>query len=539
MREQPKVATDSRLQIILDAVGLDYWENELLSGDVIRGPSKIFSELGYEKDDISSSVANFMLLVHPEDVPSLEQAMYDVVRGTSKRYHCEFRLKAKSGAWVWFANRGKILQEKGREHLKHLVGVTYNVNDRRLREEELARLNSELLAKTALLEKTNAALSTANAAKTRFLASASHDMRQPIQAAALFTHSLKQSLLNARQQEIVAYLDQSIQSIQDLLDRLLDISKLDAGMIEVQRQTFGVHQLFRRMASEFVAQAESKKLKISFHYPQADVFIDGDLHLVTMVLRNFLSNAVSYTNSGGIVVGVRRCGRHALLQVWDSGIGIASDQLERIYDEFYQIDNAHRDRRHGLGLGLAIARRAADLMSAPLRCKSQPGQGTMFELALVRDFHYKVQAVPAVQSTLAQRLFSGKRVVVIEDDVMAAKALTYWLEEQDCFVSLFSNAEDALKEPRVLGADFYISDFRLPGNLDGIAFLDAVRARTQRSFPGVVMTGDTSPDFIARAQRSDWPVMFKPINPDALVDALARLCCTHAASDELALSSAV
>jgi signal transduction histidine kinase len=381
-----------------------------------------------------------------------------------------------------------------------------------------SRLTARLSAATeeARLKKEGAEM--ASVAKSRFLAAASHDLRQPIQAAALFIDNLKHSQLDAKQQRTIGYLDQSVKSVRDLLDALLDISKLDAGVVSPRIETFGVSKLLSGIEAEFASQALAKGLRMNIHLPQPDILVKSDSHLVVTILRNLVSNAVTYTNRGGILVGARRRANRVALQVWDTGIGMHEDHLDRIYEEFYQIDNPQRDRSKGFGIGLAIARRAADLLGCGLTCASRVGRGSLFELVLPVGREGIEEAAPVVSA--ARNGLAGKRFVLVEDDLLVAESIALWLEEGGSFVARYASAEEALSDAEIVGADCYISDYRLPGAMDGIEFLNVMRARAGHTVSGIVVTGDTSPTFIERAKRSGWRVLFKPVDPRLLLEAL-------------------
>jgi signal transduction histidine kinase len=401
-----------------------------------------------------------------------------------------------------------------------LIATTSSAQKRA--QQELRLAHSELIAQKNLLQDMNASLKNMYAVKTRFLAAASHDLRQPIQAAALFIDNLTRSSLSPNQQSSVNYLSHSIESIRELLDSLLDISKLDAGTFQARRDHFGVHGLFTRLEAEFAVQALAQNLALSFRFPKEDVVIASDANLVMMVMRNLLSNALKYTLRGGVLVGIRQRGSEVVLQVWDSGIGIEPDQIDRIYDEFYQIHNPSRDRSQGLGLGLSIAQRAANLINAPLECRSRIGLGSLFCLTLAREIHARVPTIPISSRIPEVARLSGKRVVVVEDDVLAAHSLILWLQEHGCYVRHFATAEDALPHPDLMQAEIVISDYRLPCELDGLTFLERVRAQAGHPIRGIILTGDTSPEFIAKTRQSDFEVIFKPVHPEDFIRVLAR-----------------
>jgi len=381
---------------------------------------------------------------------------------------------------------------------------------RRLRE-DAASLEAKVSERTRQLEEKDRE-------KTRFLAAASHDLRQPIQAATLLIDHLKHSRLDDGQRRSVDYLDLSVRSVRELLDALLDVSRLDAGAVSPRLATFGVGRLCESIEAEFTTQALAKGLRLRCRFPRPDITVTSDYQLVTTILRNLVSNAVRYTERGGILIGARRRGGEAVLQVWDSGIGIHERDLGYIYEEFFQVGNPQRDRSKGFGLGLAIARRLADLLGCRLTCRSRFGRGTLFELALPRAG--EGGEAPAPQVSPARQLPAGKRFVIVEDDPLVAESMARLLEAGGNRVSIYASAEQALADEGIAGADRYISDHWLPGAMDGIEFLDAIRARAGHDVSGILVTGDTSPEFIERARRSGWPVLFKPVDPALLLDAL-------------------
>lgn len=375
-------------------------------------------------------------------------------------------------------------------------------------------LESEVAQRTRQLKEENRA-------KTRFLAAASHDLRQPIQAAALFVDHLKHAALPAGAQQAIRGLELSLQSVGGLLESLLDISKLDAGAVAPQVVDFPIRRVFDTLTVEFAAAAHAKGLRWHVHGAEAGWWVRSDPQLVTTVLRNLVANAVAYTPRGGIVLAARRRGDQLLVQVWDTGIGIAKDQLDRIYEEFYQVDNPQRDRSKGFGLGLAIVRRAADLLGAPVRCVSRLGRGTRFEWTLPLGTSPDVLSDAAPNTTPVHGQPPRQRVLLLEDDPLVGESLKAWLETQGCQVWWFRAVEPALAALSVCQADLYLSDCRLPGAIDGMGFLHEVQDRLGQPVRAVLITGDTSPHFIERAQRSGWQVLFKPVGPDHLAAVLA------------------
>ncbi|CAG0980491.1 two-component system, sensor histidine kinase [Rhodocyclaceae bacterium] len=398
------------------------------------------------------------------------------------------------------------------------------------RQRDLAEYQGNLerlvLERTEALHATNRKLQaakeaaeTATVSKSRFLAAASHDLRQPIQAINLFNDALAKTPLNEDQKRISHYLGQSTRSLGDLLDALLDISKLDAGAITPTLETIDIYALFGSIDAEFAALAAAKALKFRLHFPPGEMALYTDGKLLQSLLRNLVGNAIKYTQRGGVLVGIRRSGDQAVIQVWDTGIGIAPESIGRIYDEYFQIHNPERNRAKGLGLGLAIAKRLARLLGSDIACRSRPGRGSLFEFRLplvARDAatgDAGDEATPAPAASPA-----GRHVVVVEDDEMVAQALTLSLGTFGLSATAYGSGEQALADPRARDAYAYISDFQLPG-MNGVQFLEAVQQRTAGPIRAVVLTGDTSPERLEVAHPT-WKHLFKPIDLAKLLAAI-------------------
>ncbi len=364
-------------------------------------------------------------------------------------------------------------------------------------------------------------------AKTRFLAAAGHDLRQPVAAAGLFIDALKLTGPTQRQGAIIQRLDQSMSTFNGLLDALLNVSKLDAGMITPEYTTINVAELFNWLEQNFAPMALEKNIRFRLYFPMREMlFVHSDIGLIKSVLMNLVSNAVKFTSKGSILVSARRRNNGVLFQVWDSGMGIPEDQVKRIFDEFYQVNNQQRDRASGLGLGLAIAKRALTLLGGEVTCRSQLGRGSLFEfrLPLARPAPGVAQASGnrAVEEVANESFAQGKRFVVVEDDTLVAQATSNWLEGMGAEVKCFHNAEDALRHIGVDHADCYIADYMLGGTLNGIQFLNTLRQKLDKPIKAVLVTGDTSTAFMRHAASCDWPILHKPINTSRLISELCR-----------------
>ena len=359
----------------------------------------------------------------------------------------------------------------------------------------------------------------ANSAKTRFLAAASHDLRQPIHAMRLFLDTLSGTSLNAEQRRIIDYLSLSTHNLAEILNALLDVSRLDVGM-KPHIEIVPAYSLFFKIEAEFAPLAKAKGLRFKLFFPSHELMLFTDAKLIYSLLRNLIDNAIKYTDTGGVLVGFRRRGRSALIQVWDTGIGIAPKHLDVIFDEYVQIGNPQRDRAKGLGLGLAIVKRVTAILGCKISCRSRLNKGSEFELN-VPLAEGPEQEARDISSKLATDIgpsfqFAGSLVVIIEDDFMAAKALELSLGAYGMKVTTFSSAEHALADSQIENADFYVVDFRLPG-LNGIQFLDEIQQRAKRPIKATLLTGESSYEALTMASSGRWKVLFKPIESAALM----------------------
>lgn len=397
------------------------------------------------------------------------------------------------------------------------VGFILMVNER-------TRTELEKLARS--LERTTQELRQQNEVKSKFLAYAGHDIRQPLQAMHLLLAGLLESGLNAAQEKTARMMELSVQALTDLLNSLLDISKLEAGAIQPNLRPVELDVVLARLVQEFMPQARAKGLHLRLRLPRQTPLVQTDEQLLASVLRNLLGNAIKYTQRGGVLVALRRSASGWKLQVWDTGIGIAEEHLAHVFEEYYQVDNPQRDRSKGLGLGLAIVHRMAALLELQLACRSRLGQGTAMEITLAAADGLRPGDVDA-GATASQIRLQGARVVVVEDDAAVAQALGQWLQAQGAAVVHYPSAEDALAAPDIASADIYLSDYRLPGQLTGIDFLETLRSRSPRDVPGVLLTGDTSSQFIEQVAASGWLILFKPVHPREL-QAVLKLLRTSA-----------
>jgi CheY-like chemotaxis protein len=300
---------------------------------------------------------------------------------------------------------------------------------------------------------------------------------------------------------------------------LLDVSRLDGGMVKPHPEMIAVQDLLGTIETEFAPLALAKGLRFKLFFPRETLMVHADVMLLQGLLRNLVDNALKYTESGGILVGIRRRGDRVLIQVWDTGIGVAAEHLGAIFDEYFQVSNPQRDSTKGLGLGLAIVKRVADILGGSVACRSRPAQGSVFELslALVLQPEEPQPILGARAGGAASAGLDGVRIAVIEDDAMAAKAVEIALGACGMRIQGFASAEEALADPDIATADFYIADFRLPG-MNGVQLLNEIQRLAGRPIRATLLTGETFGAAPADPGLSTkWKILVKPVDLAAMV----------------------
>jgi CheY-like chemotaxis protein len=302
---------------------------------------------------------------------------------------------------------------------------------------------------------------------------------------------------------------QCTESLEQLFDNLLDISKLDAGQVEVKREIVPVDAVFDRLRSTFSGPAQDKGLRMSVR--RSKLSLATDATLVFRVLSNLVSNSLRYTEAGGIVVACRRRGNVAKIEVWDSGIGIPADQHERIFEEFYQLNNPARDRSRGLGLGLATVRRIVQLLGHPLWLRSTVGKGSRFTLEVPIADPARVQSVAQTIEQKVPNLIGGKLIIVIDDEESVRLGMRSLLESWGCKCIAAMDSAEALKSINGRAPDFIIADLRLRGDSTGIDAIRELRAELGNAIPAVLISGDTATEQLRKVSAAGLTMMHKPL----------------------------
>lgn len=373
------------------------------------------------------------------------------------------------------------------------------------------RFENAGLVQQLMLQKSRA--ETASRDKSRFLAAASHDLRQPLQALVLFSDALQDAAREPDTRKLAMQIDKSVHALVGMFDELLDISRLEAGVVEPRRQHFELQPLLDRIYGDFAPLAQSKGLE--FDVPVGDWVVFSDPFLVQRILSNLVSNAVRYTDRGKVQVTCREAQDGWRMTVVDTGIGISEAALPHIFEEYYQVDNPHRDRRKGLGLGLAIVRRVEALLGIKVGVTSVPGEGSAFSFVIPKGEPDKL--VQPFVITYSRYDLQGKTVALLEDDPEIREMIEVLLAQWGCGVVAGEYPEDVMRKLDVARRrpDIMLCDYRLP---QGRTALHAMRQLHELwgDVPVLVLTGDTGQDALQEIRDSGATLLHKPITAERL-----------------------
>ncbi len=383
----------------------------------------------------------------------------------------------------------------------------------------------EVAALAADLREQKLAAEEASQSKSRFLAAASHDLRQPVHALSLFVGALGQQPLGAEASRLLGHVRTSVDTLGSMFNALLDISKLDASMVHPEVAQFDLKAMLERICHDEGTLAAAKGL--SMRVDAQPLQIVSDPALLERVLRNLLANAVRYTNQGGVLVAARRRGKSLVLRIVDTGIGIPQERQAEVFREFVQLGNQERDRNKGLGLGLAIVRRLCSLLRVELTLRSRPGHGSNFTLRIPLLDVVPLARMDSGDAAMAQPgssvIGQGELVLVIDDDAEILDGMQALLTGWGCHVVAASGLAELLPRlarlpqvPKVI-----ISDYRLRGDETGLSVVEHLRSEYNDDIPAILVTGDTAPDRLQEAENSGLTLLHKPVTPMALRHALA------------------
>ena len=387
------------------------------------------------------------------------------------------------------------------------------------REDELGRmgrsfnrLKQDLWEQSEGLQNAKIDAERANKAKSLFLASASHDLRQPLNAMQMYIAALQSKVKDKEILRIIEDINSVSISTARLLNALLDVSELEVGAIKPRFESFSVNNMLISIFQSFLPLAKDKGL--NFRVVPSSLYVRSDPALLERILGNFMSNAIRYTNKGSVLIGCRKRGDKVVIEVWDTGCGISDDQMSLIYEDFYQIENKERDRGKGLGLGLALAKRLSESLEHKIVSKSTFGSGSCFSVLV--NIGEKTVDENQDESFMNIMNLSGANILLVEDDMDVLKATKQLLESWGCKVKTARNKDEVMnliKENPYDNPDIILADNRLPGDASGIDITYLIQEKLQVSIPCVIMTGDVERNHVQSIIDQGFPVLLKPIQP--------------------------
>lgn len=369
----------------------------------------------------------------------------------------------------------------------------------------------------AALEAVKKQAERANLGKSRFLAAASHDLRQPLQTIFLMQGLLTAKIKDPDTAKLVTRLGESMDAMSDMLNKLLDINQLEAGIIEPTIETFPLASLFERLRADFTYQAETKFL--TFHVVSSRQGVRSDSALLEQMIRNLLSNALKYTEHGKILLGCRRRGASLRIEVWDTGRGIPEDQFEAIFEEFHQLDNPARERSRGLGLGLSIVQRLANLLGYAIDVRSQPGKGSMFAIE-VPGVPGEIEDAPQITPVLPIASGDhGETILIVDDDPAIRETLQMLFELEGYRTAAAADGRSALElvASGAIRPELVIADYNLPNDMTGLEVAARLRATFDPALPVLMVTGDISTETLRAIAAADCIQLNKPIRASEII----------------------
>ncbi|MBF8708493.1 PAS domain S-box protein [Pseudomonas putida] len=454
----------------------------------------------------------------------------------------ETRLRRKDGSHLDVLMN--LLLKPGQEGL--VEGFVADITERKLAQQRLQQLNDELEQRVAArtdelleanrnlqqqiaerkqiaraLRDARDAAETANRSKDKYLAAASHDLLQPLNAARLLISTLRERPLPDAEKVLVERTHQALEGAEDLLTDLLDISRLDQAAVKPDVALYRLDELFGPLVSEFRTVADAAGLKLRARI--GDYAISTDLRLMTRILRNFLSNACRYTDEGRILLGARRRGDHLRLEVWDTGRGIAADRLQAIFLEFNQLDVGRAADRKGVGLGLAIVERIAKILGYRVGVRSWPGRGSMFSIDVPIGEAMPLPIHQAAPQPGAGNPLPGRRLLVLDNEVSILESMGALLGQWGCEVVTATDQVGALLALQGRAPELILADFHLDHGVVGCEVVRHLREHFGAAIPAVIITADRSDQCRRSLNKLGAPLLNKPVKPGKLRAVLSQL----------------
>ncbi|MBI2236593.1 MAG: PAS domain S-box protein [Magnetospirillum sp.] len=514
--EEKLRASEERLRALVDGVR-DYSIAMLdPDGRIVSWPPGSERIYGWSAEEVvGSSTARFFPL------DAIARGEHELALATARdtgRYETEGWRLRKDGSRFWDHVAVTALYDEG-GRLQGFARISRDMTERKRHEDDLTRAREDALRAAEVAEQARGEAERANIAKTKFLAAASHDLRQPVQAIFFFASVLSHKLHGHSAHAVLEDLQGSLDGLNILLDSLLDVSKLDAGMVVPRETDFSINAILDRMSAEFAALARDKGIEL--RTVPSTAMVRSDPALLSRIVQNLMANAVRYTSRGRVLVGCRRRGQMLAVEVWDSGIGIPADRLKDIFEEFTQLGNPERDRSQGLGLGLAIVERLARLLGHRIAVRSEPGRGSVFSVEVPRIDALAATAPARRRRTLAAP-GAGRLVVIIDDEPVVLKGLSMVLKNWGYEVIAAGSEAEAMD--KLAGQDkapsMILADYRLREGHTGTEAVAHIRDRFQSAIPSILITGDSAPERLREAEASGLAILHKPVQPPELREML-------------------
>jgi PAS domain S-box-containing protein len=490
------------------------------TGEMLTMSRAVTRITGYSREDLKSHDA-WLERAYGERANEVRKIIQARFTAETPLSETELVIRAAQGEeriWRYAASTPDRLAD-GR---RYIVAFAMDITERMQAEEALRRAKE--------------AAERANTAKSRFLAAASHDLRQPLQALDLQRAILVRRVAEPEALQTLRELGLSIEVMRNTLDVLLDLSQLETGAIKAEIGEVRLDELFQRITSEFRNLAAAKGLALKV-VPSRTV-VRSDPRLLERILQNLVSNALKYTSAGTVLLGARRRGGQLRIEVWDTGIGIAEDKLEAIFEEFFQVGNAARERHFGHGLGLAIVRAAAELLEHHLDVRSSLDRGSVFAVEVPFVRHTRAQPTRCADREDADGMAPAAAILLVEDDAAIRSALRALLELEGYRATAAASGDEALRlvEQGICRPVMVLADQNLPGALCGVETVQRLRGLVEPHLPGLVITGDVLPERLAAIRSAGLPYLTKPIRTDEL-QALVRSLVGQGPSAPMTLSS--
>lgn len=434
----------------------------------------------------------------------------------------ETRLRRKDGSAIYVIMN--LLLKPDEDGL--VEGFVADVTERKLAQLRLLQLNEELeqrvTERTCELREARDAAQAANLSKDKYLAAASHDLLQPLNAARLLISTLRERQLPQSELHLVERAHQALEGAEDLLTDLLDISKLDQAAVKPDVDIYSLDEILLPLVSEFQSVASAAGLQLKHYIPRSAV--KTDFRLLTRILRNFLSNACRYTDQGSVLVGARIRAGALRIEVWDTGRGIPEEELQSIFLEFNQLGVGRSAKRSGVGLGLAIVDRIANMLGYRVLVRSKPGRGSVFsiDVPLAEAMPNERVAAPVIAPQLGDPL-PGRRLLVIDNEESILQSMAALLEQWGCTVVTAVDEQSAMTALGGVAPDAILADYHLDDGLTGWEVVLAVRARFNQALPVVMITADRSDQCRQQLQGCGVPVLNKPVKPGKMRSVLSHL----------------